>query len=219
VTPSTVYIFDAYGTLLDIAAAARRVLAGQSADARLLAEIWRARQLEYAWTDMALGHPSNFWNATTRALDTALALLGLADNANVRESLLAAYAELDAFDDAAPALARIAEHGGRCVTYSNANADMLRRSISAAGLDRWLSAAISVDGAGVYKPDQRAYRYMSQAFDIGDGDAIFVSCNPWDVAGASTAGFQAIWVNRQQIPYPFPAVPLHAEISSLSELP
>jgi 2-haloacid dehalogenase len=64
----SVYVFDAYGTLLDIAAAARRVLSGHPEQARLLAEVWRGRQLEYAWIDMALGQATDFWGATTRAL-------------------------------------------------------------------------------------------------------------------------------------------------------
>jgi 2-haloacid dehalogenase len=218
VDQSPTYIFDAYGTLLDLSAAARRVLADRPAEYRLLAEVWRGRQLEYAWTDMALGHSTDFWSATTRALDTALVIVGLSGDAALRDSLLAAYADLDAYDDAVPAIERIVKLGGRCVTYSNANDAMLRRSLSAAHLDRVLQDAVSVDGVGVYKPDQRAYAYIREVLGLGDDGAFFVSSNPWDAAGASRAGFRAIWVNRQEAPYPFPAARLHGEIADLNAL-
>jgi 2-haloacid dehalogenase len=219
VSQQPVYVFDAYGTLFDVAAAARRVLAGHPGDARLLAEIWRGRQLEYAWTDTALGQPTNFWDATTRALNTALIVAGLDGDAGLRDALLAAYAELDAYEDALPAIRRIAAQGGRSVVYSNADGDMLRKSVAAAGLDEALDDAISVDGIGVYKPHPDAYAYMRALLGIDAPAAYFVSSNPWDAAGAAKAGFNGIWINRQRHPYPFPAVPVYREAASLTELP
>lgn len=110
------FIFDAYGTLLDLSAAARQCLGGvDGADPKLLAEIWRGRQLEYAWTETALGLPTRFWDVTTRALDVALHLTGLAGDAALRQGLLDAYAELDAYDDALPALEAIKAKGGTSV--------------------------------------------------------------------------------------------------------
>lgn len=218
-TDGPVYVFDAYGTLLDIAAAARRVLSGHPDQARLLAEVWRARQLEYAWTDMALGQATDFWGATTRALDTALVVVGIADVPGLRDRLLAAYADLDAYADAVPALERVNQQGGRSVTYSNANQAMLERSLASAGLDRVMHGVISVDGVGVYKPDPRAYAFVADQLGIDIREAFFVSSNPWDAAGAAHAGFRAVWVNRQHLPYPFPSAGLHAEIRSLAALP
>lgn len=212
------YIFDAYGTLFDVAAAARRVLAAHPAEARLLAEVWRGRQLEYAWTDTALGQPTHFWDATSRALTTALALLGLDGDATLREALLAAYAELDAYPDAEPAIRRIRAGGGRAIVYSNADTAMLQASVAAAGLADVLDETISVDGAGVYKPHPAAYAYMRSRLDKG-ADAFFVSSNPWDAAGAQNAGFKGLWVNRLRHPYPFPEVPVYREVATLEDLP
>jgi len=52
--PITTCVFDAYGTLFDVNAAARVVAAepGQEALAQVwpkLAQDWRAKQLEYTW--------------------------------------------------------------------------------------------------------------------------------------------------------------------------
>jgi 2-haloacid dehalogenase len=214
----SIYIFDAYGTLLDLSAAARQVLAAYPDQARLLAEIWRGRQLEYAWTDMALGHSTNFWDATTRALDTALTLVGLDNATALREALLAAYSELDAYADALPTLEHIVAKGGRTFVYSNANPEMLQKSITAAGLDKVLEEAVSVDGAGVYKPHPQSYAYIQAYLGVDPKAAYFVSSNPWDASGAANAGFQGIWVNRLQHPNPFPKITLHREVATLSEL-
>ncbi|MGB0684387.1 MAG: haloacid dehalogenase type II [Magnetovibrionaceae bacterium] len=215
----THYIFDAYGTLLDLSAAARKCLKGvEGADPKLLAEIWRGRQLEYAWTETALGLPTRFWDVTTRALDVALHLTGLAGDAGLRRALLEAYAELDAYEDALPALEAIKAKGATSVIYSNANPDMLDRSVAAAGLDRALDGSISVDGGGVYKPNQAAYSHIRDYLGIDPAQAIFVSSNPWDAAGAAKAGFLGVWVNRLGHSYPFPDVPLHAELTSLIAL-
>lgn len=217
--PEPVYIFDAYGTLLDVSAAARAVLKDHPGDARLLAEIWRGRQLEYAWTDMALGHPTSFWDATGRALDTALALCGLDGDPSLRNALLAAYAELDAYPDALPALQRIAAQGGRSVIYSNANPAMLEKSVASAGLSGALEGIISVDGCGLYKPHRDAYAYIQAHQSVNPGTTYFVSSNPWDAAGSSNAGFLGLWINRLRHPYPFPKAPVYRELESLAELP
>lgn len=213
-----IYIFDAYGTLFDLSAATRKVLAEHPSTARLLSEIWRARQLEYAWTDMALGFPTNLWDATTRALDTALQMVGFDGDVPLRDDLLAAYAELDAYDDALPTLERISTKGGRSLIFSNANPEMLRKCVAAAKLDKALDEAVSVDNVGFYKPNPKAYAYIQAHLGIDLADAYFVSSNPWDAAGAANARFKSIWVNRLQQPYSFPAMPPYREVGSLSEL-
>ena len=64
-------VFDAYGTLLDVTAAARHCRAdlGDSADA--LAAVWRAKQLEYTWVRTLMGAYADFWQVTGDALDYA----------------------------------------------------------------------------------------------------------------------------------------------------
>lgn len=214
-----IYIFDAYGTLFDLSAAARKVLAGHSGKAQLLAEVWRGRQLECAWTDMALGRPTDFWDATVRGLDTALVIAGLDKDVLLRERLLDAYGSLDAYQDASDAVVRLSGLGARSLTYSNASKTMLQKSLSASGLDQVLQGAVSVDEFGVYKPDPAAYANIARHLDIVTSEVFFVSSNPWDAAGAARAGFRAIWVNRQGIGYPFERDSLTAKIPSLAALP
>ena len=96
-------IFDAYGTLLDVHAAAGRHAARLGDKAAAVSALWRAKQIEWSWILSATGAYEPFWALTEKALDHALAVHGLADAA-LRADLLAAYHELDAYPEAAPML-------------------------------------------------------------------------------------------------------------------
>ena len=107
-------------------AARHRDAAGPEADR--FSEVWRIKQLEYAWMLSAAGHYVDFWTLTERALDHALARCPTVDRA-LRATLLEAYFKLDAFPDARDALRpralvesllhleRAIERGARVIGY------------------------------------------------------------------------------------------------------
>jgi 2-haloacid dehalogenase len=48
---------------------------------------------------------------------------------------------------------------------------------------------------------------------------VFVSSNRWDIMGAASFGFRAVWVNRAQMPQEYPHQPPAHTVSELSALP
>lgn len=96
---SSIFVFDAYGTLLDVHAAISRFRSQAGPDADRLSDIWRTKQLEYSWTLTLAGRYVDFWTLTQRALDYALARVPSVDKA-LKPKLLDAYFTLDAFPDA-----------------------------------------------------------------------------------------------------------------------
>ena len=70
---SSIFVFDAYGTLFDVHAAIARFRGEAGPDADRMSEIWRGKQLEYTWTLTLAGHYVDFWTLTERALDYSLA--------------------------------------------------------------------------------------------------------------------------------------------------
>src|SRR6478736_8291252 len=116
--PIRAYVFDAYGTLFDVHAAIARHRDTAGPEADRFSEIWRTKQLEYAWMLSAAGHYEPFWTLTERALDHAFARCPTVDRA-LREPLLDAYRTLDAFPDAAATLAGLRERGLRTGILSN----------------------------------------------------------------------------------------------------
>jgi 2-haloacid dehalogenase len=82
--PITTCVFDAYGTLFDVAAAARQAAAEPgredfAAKWPAIARTWRLKQLQYTWLRATAGVHQDFWTVTQNGLDYALEEQGMAD--------------------------------------------------------------------------------------------------------------------------------------------
>ncbi len=196
----SVCVFDAYGTLLDVAAAARKAAAEPGRETLasawpLLADTWRAKQLQYTWIRAITGEHADFWQVTQEALDYGLEAHGLAGDGH-RERLLQLYWELEAFPDAEETLTALKKGGMKTAILSNGSRDMLQAAVDSAGIGDRLDAILSVDEVGVFKPNRKVYDLVGQHFDVRPDEVAFVSSNGWDVAAATGYGFHTIWANR-----------------------
>jgi len=196
---TSVYVFDAYGTLFDVHAAIARHRGAAGAEADRFSQIWRTKQLEYTWTLTLAGRYIDFWTLTERALDFALARVPSIDPA-LKPKLLEAYLVLDAFADAGAALAELKARRDRLAILSNGTPRMLASAVEAAGFAGFFDAVLSVDAVRLYKPRCEVYALVTEAFADPPAEVIFVSSNRWDVMGAVAFGFKAFWVNRAHMP-------------------
>ncbi len=198
--PITTCIFDAYGTLFDVAAAARIAAAepGRGDLAKVwpqIAQDWRRKQLEYTWLRAVADQHCDFWQVTQDGLDWAMEAAGLNDP-KTRERLLALYWELPAFPEVPQILAGLNARGLRCAILSNGSPEMLQAAVDSAGIGEMLVAKMSVQDVGVFKPHARVYDMVGARFGCARDEVLFVSSNGWDAAGAAGYGFQTVWVNR-----------------------
>ena len=213
--PVTTCVFDAYGTLFDVAAAARR--AAQEPEFAFLAESWpavaehwRQKQLQYTWLRAITGDHTDFWQVTQDGLDWALEKTGHAGDPGLRARLLALYRELDAYAEVPAMLQALKSAGKHTAILSNGAPDMLDAAVQSAGIGDRLDACLSVESVGVFKPDARVYDLVAARFDVPRSDVLFVSSNGWDAAGAAGYGFTTVWVNRAGEPVDrLPATPHH----------
>jgi 2-haloacid dehalogenase len=211
-------VFDAYGTLFDVAAstAAERASLGERGVA--LAELWRQKQLQYTWLRSLQARHADFAAVTADALDFALAKLGLSDPA-LRARLLEAYDHLAAFPEAREALGKLRAAGLRLAVLSNGAPRMLAAATRSAGLEDLLEAVLSVEEVGVYKPHPSVYQLAVDRLGIRADGLLFVSANGWDAHGASAFGLKVAWCNRAgDPPEQLPGRP-QAVVRSLAELP
>ena len=218
--PVRAFVFDAYGTLFDVHAAVARYRNAAGPEADRFSEIWRLKQLEYAWLLSAAGHYVDFWTLTERALDHAFARCPSIDRA-LRPALLDCYFKLDAFPDTRAALAALKAKGARTAILSNGSPKMLSAAVENAKLGGELDAVLSVDAIRLYKPRADVYALVTDAFAIGPADVAFVSSNRWDVMGATAFGFRCVWVNRANMAdeYPeFAPVKVVRDLASLATL-
>jgi len=195
------FVFDAYGTLLDVDAAAREAAAEPGMEALKenwlpIAKGWRERQLRYSWLCSMMGKYDDFWELTIRALDTTLEEHALASNDKVRARLLSLYSELSAYQEVPEVLANLKAAGHRLAVLSNASPSILVKALDAAGISEWFDELLSVDVLKCYKPTPAVYQLVTERFDCKPSEVTFFSSNNWDVSGAGAFGFKTVWVNR-----------------------
>lgn len=198
--PINTCVFDAYGTLFDVAAAARTAAKepGREAFAAKwpqIAQDWRMKQLQYTWLRAITDAHTDFWEVTQNGLDYALEAAGL-DDAELRERLLALYWELSAYPEVPQMLHTLKEAGMQTAILSNGSPDMLNGAVQSAGIGAILDDVLSVQDVGVFKPHRFVYDMVCDRFGCEKSEVLFVSSNGWDAAGAAGYGFYTAWVNR-----------------------
>ncbi|SES42331.1 2-haloacid dehalogenase [Tranquillimonas rosea] len=220
----TTCIFDAYGTLFDVSAAARAAASETGREAfgahwQEVARTWRDKQLQYTWLRAVTGRHKDFWQLTQDGLDYALESVGLDGDAELRERLLALYWELEAFPEVPESLSELQQAGKRCAILSNGSPEMLKGAVESAGLGGLLDDVLSVEAVGVFKPDARVYDLVGDRYGCARDEVLFVSSNGWDVCSAAAYGFATAWVNRAAAPLDrLDAAPDHI-LPDLSGLP
>src|ERR1700722_9237525 len=214
---ASVYVFDAYGTLFDVHAAIARHRAAAGPGAERSSQLWRTKQLDYAWPLALAGHYPDFWTLTERALDYAFDRVPTVSRA-LRSKLLDAYLTLDAFADARAALTELKTRGRRIAILSNGTPHMLDAAVQASGIAPLCDAVLSVDVVRMYKPRPEVYALVTERFGVEPGEVVFVSSNRWDIMGAASFGFRAVWVNRARMPEEYPDEQPLRVVSDLSAL-
>ena len=199
--PITTCVFDAYGTLFDVAAAARTAEAEPGREAlaacwQKLANDWRLKQLQYTWLRAVADAHTDFWEVTQNGLDWALEANGLAGDDALRERLLGLYWELEAYAEVPQMLAQLKAGGMATAILSNGSPDMLQGAVDSAGVGDVLDDVLSVQDVGVFKPHASVYDLVGNRFNCAKSEVLFVSSNGWDAAAAAGYGFQTAWVNR-----------------------
>jgi 2-haloacid dehalogenase len=211
-------VFDAYGTLFDVASAAARCKDDLGDQWEPLSDLWRMKQLNYSWLRSLMGEYRDFWQITSDALDYAMESLGIDDNA-LRGKLMNLYGTLDAYPEVPAMLEKLRAGGIKTAILSNGSMHMLNLAVESAKLEESFDDVISVDDLQVYKPHPSVYQLAVDALSLPADRICFMSSNAWDVAGAANFGFKVNWVNRfDQATERLPGEPAN-EIKALDELP
>jgi 2-haloacid dehalogenase len=194
-------VFDAYGTLLNVHAAMAKHAARLGPQWERMSADWRVKQIEYTWV-RSLAGPANhrdFWTLTQEALAFVAARYGIEDEALLAD-VLVAYRRLDAYPEVPPMLASLRDRGVPRAILSNGEPGMLGDAVRGAGISDLLDDVLSVESVGVFKPDPRVYRLVTDRFRLPPEAIDFYSSNPWDAFGALAFGFRVSWVNRFRQP-------------------
>ena len=198
-------VFDAYGTLFDITAAARKS-ALVSSNSLLksswegLAEIWRKKQIEYTWLQNILNCKTDFSDITSKALDFALEEMALAEDPKLRETLLDLYWTSEVYPETDQILNELNVLNVKLAILSNGTPGMLQSACVSTGINNYFDFIVSVDEVGIFKPDKRVYELVNSKMGYQTSEVLFVSSNGWDIVGATKYGFSTAWINRGKKP-------------------
>jgi putative hydrolase of the HAD superfamily len=101
------------------------------------------------------------------------------------------------YADALPALMRLRARY-RLFALSNGNADLER-----CGIADLFEGHVTASAAGAAKPDARIYAHLLRAAGVPAIEVLHVGDDPLaDVVGATQAGLQAVWLNRDARTWP-----------------
>jgi 2-haloacid dehalogenase len=121
-------------------------------------------------------------------------VLGLDYESAAFERVIEKYLHLDLYPDATAALTALKPR--KLAILSNGSPDMLNALVHNSGLDRLLDVTISVDAKQIFKPSPAAYELIGEELGTAPDEVLFVSSNPWDVAGAKAFGLNVAWIER-----------------------
>jgi 2-haloacid dehalogenase len=209
-------VFDAYGTLFDLKAAAKPIIDRFGPDGESLFDKWRDLQLKYAWLSTLRDEYVPFDRISREAFEDLVAEFNL--SAELTGEFMEAIGRAPAYVGAPAHLRELKASGIPLSILSNGTTVQLKRLVEAAGLGNLFNSLISVDEARAYKPSPKAYAIGTETYSCEPKQILFVSSNPWDARGAARFGYQVAWLRRggQRWPPSFPT-PQHV-IEGLDEL-
>ncbi len=189
-----VVVFDVNETLSDLAPMRDR-FADIGLDP-LLVRAWFAGALRDGMALAAHGDRAPFAELARESLRAVLLESGRPVDEEGVEHVMAGFLALPVHPDVVPGMRALHAAGVRLVTLSNGAVAVAERLLEAAAVADVVEQMLSVEQAGFFKPDPRAYAFAVESCGIDPGDAMLVAVHPWDTDGALRAGLQAAWVNR-----------------------
>jgi FMN hydrolase / 5-amino-6-(5-phospho-D-ribitylamino)uracil phosphatase len=129
------------------------------------------------------------------------------------EVFLAERNRVEFYADVRPSLTRLRARY-RLFAVSNGNADLER-----CGIGDLFDGHVTAIGAGAAKPDARIFAQLERAAGVSAAEVLHIGDDPLaDVVGATRAGMQAVWLNRDARPWPVQFPPPARTISTLAQI-
>ena len=189
-------IFDAYGTLFDVNSAAEKCKDKIGSKWESFSNYWRTTQLEYTWLRSLMKRHKDFWEITEDSLDKSMKVFNI--NPNMKSELLDLYKILSPYPEVKETLQLLKEKNYKLSILSNGTPSLLNELVSSNNL-KVFDDIFSVEEVGIFKPDSKVYDIPVKKYKIKKREVAFLSANTWDVSGGGNYGYNAIWVNRNNI--------------------
>ena len=129
------------------------------------------------------------------------------------EIFLSGRNRVQLYPDVRPALERLRARY-RLFALSNGNADLER-----CGIADLFEGHVTAEAAGAAKPDAKIFRHLLQVVGVAGGEVLHIGDDPLaDVVGATRAGLQSVWLNRDARAWPPQFAPPQRTVTTLTEI-
>ena len=189
-------VFDAYGTLFDVNSAAEKCKDKIGSKWESFSNYWRTTQLEYTWLRSLMKRHKDFWKITEDSLDKSMRVFNI--NPDMKNELLDLYKILSPYPEVKETLQLLKEKNYKLSILSNGTPSLLNELVSRNDLE-FFDDIFSVEEVSIFKPDSSVYDIPIKKYKIEKNEVAFLSANTWDVSGGGNYGFNAIWVNRNNL--------------------
>lgn len=184
-------VFDVLETLLDLdLLEARLEEVGQPAT--VLGPFFMRFQRDAMALTLA-GDNADFTRTARQALRTETQQTMAEDDI---EYVLAGFATVPAFPDAAPALRKLSEAGITVGCLTVGDPQNTRTFLEGAGLASYVDHVVTSDAVGVWKPAPEVYHYTAKTLNCARDRMALVAVHAWDCHGAKKAGCLSGWCSR-----------------------
>ena len=189
-------VLDAYGTLFDVNSAAEKCKDKIGSKWESFSNYWRTTQLEYTWLRSLMKRHKDFWKITEDSLDKSMKVFNI--NPDMKNELLDLYKILSPYPEVKETLQLLKEKNYKLSILSNGTPSLLNELVSRNDLEVF-DDIFSVEEVSIFKPDSSVYDIPIKKYKIEKNEVAFLSANTWDVSGGGNYGFNAIWVNRNNL--------------------
>ncbi|MCA1061028.1 haloacid dehalogenase type II [Rossellomorea aquimaris] len=189
------FVFDAYGTLFDVHSVIDKCNEIFPDKGEEISQVWRQKQLEYSFLRQLMGTYETFFSITREALHFACVQVGVDLSEDNENELLDAYLELTHYEEVEQVLENLKPY--QTAIFSNGSIDMLSPLVEQSSFGHLLDEVLTVDEVKQFKPTPMAYQLVLKRLGVKREEVLFMSSNPWDIAGATNFGFHTAWINRQ----------------------
>ena len=211
------FVFNAYGAILDTYLPFEEYKDQLGEHALMIYKLWRSKRLQYSSQLSLMNRYTSYDLISKNALEFACDVYGMKDK-EIKKNILKAHSKLDCYPDVKDVLKALKDAGKITAVLSNGTPQKLHTALKNAGVDNLLDGVYSTEQIKSYKPSPAVYEYVEEQLAFPRNKICFISSNSWDIAGATSYGFNSVWINRykrtpEHLPYQ-----ADKEISKLSEL-
>jgi 2-haloacid dehalogenase len=189
------FVFDAYGTLFDVHSVIEKCNELFPDKGEEISQVWRQKQLEYSFLRQLMGTYTTFFSITKDALHFACKQVGVELSQEKEKELLSAYLKLNHYEEVEGVLEKLKPY--QKAIFSNGSLDMLSPLVEQSSFGHLVDDVLTVDEVKQFKPTPMSYQLVLEKLGVRREEVLFMSSNPWDIAGATNFGFYTAWINRQ----------------------